>query len=152
MAPKARLVVYKVCWMGGCYGSDILAAFDADLADGVDVVSLSVGGVVVSYHLDEIAIGAFGATSAGMFVSSSTSNGSPGGLTVTNVAPWVTTVGARTIDRDFSASLKLENGKIMLGISIYGGPGLTPTQMYPIVYGGSGQIVKELKGQGMLGI
>ncbi|BAT79536.1 hypothetical protein VIGAN_02244000 [Vigna angularis var. angularis] len=92
MAPKALLVVYKVCWLGECYGSDILAAFDAAVDDDVDVVSLSVGGVVVSYHLNEIVIGAFGATSAGIFVSSSTSNGGHGGLTVTNVAPWVTTV------------------------------------------------------------
>ncbi|XP_027907288.1 subtilisin-like protease SBT1.5 [Vigna unguiculata] len=139
MAPKARLAVYKVCWLGGCFGSDILAAFDAAVADGVDVVSLSVGGVVVPYHLDEIAIGAFGAISAGVFVSSSAGNNGPGGLTVTNIAPWVTTVGAGTLDRDFPASVKLGNGKIVPGISIYGGPGLTPGRMYPIAYGGSGQ-------------
>ncbi|KAL9304230.1 hypothetical protein ACSQ67_021493 [Phaseolus vulgaris] len=139
MAPKARLAVYKVCWNGGCYDSDILAAFDSAVADGVDVVSLSVGGVVVPYHLDVIAIGAFGAASAGVFVSSSAGNGGPGGLTVTNVAPWVTTVGAGTIDRDFPANVKLGNGKIVPGISIYGGPGLTPDRMYPIVYAGIGQ-------------
>ncbi|WVZ11953.1 hypothetical protein V8G54_016483 [Vigna mungo] len=34
----------------------------------------------------------------------SSNNGGPGGLTVTNVAPWVTTVGAGTIDRYFTAS------------------------------------------------
>jgi hypothetical protein len=60
MAPKARLAAYKVCWVGGCFDSDILAAFDAAVADGVDVVSLSVGGVLVPYYLDAIAIGAFG--------------------------------------------------------------------------------------------
>jgi subtilisin family serine protease len=137
MAPKARLAVYKVCWNGGCFDSDILAAFDAAVADGVDVVSLSVGGVVVPYHLDVIAIGAFGASNAGVFVSASAGNGGPGGLTVTNVAPWVATVGAGTIDRDFPADVKLGNGKIIPGVSIYGGPGLTPGRMYPIVYAGS---------------
>ncbi|GAU31979.1 hypothetical protein TSUD_359240 [Trifolium subterraneum] len=137
MAPKARLAVYKVCWNGGCFDSDILAAFDAAVADGVDVVSLSVGGVVVPYHLDVIAIGAFGASHAGVFVSASAGNGGPGGLTVTNVAPWVATVGAGTIDRDFPADVKLGNGKIIPGVSIYGGPGLTPGRMYPIVYAGS---------------
>jgi len=139
MAPKARLAVYKVCWTGGCFDSDILAAFDAAVADGVDVVSLSVGGVVVPYHLDVIAIGAFGASDAGVFVSASAGNGGPGGLTVTNVAPWVATVGAGTIDRDFPADVKLGNGKIINGVSIYGGPGLTPGRMYPVVYAGSGE-------------
>ncbi|GLT59997.1 hypothetical protein SLA2020_327880 [Shorea laevis] len=137
MAPKARLAAYKVCWNSGCYDSDILAAFDAAVADGVDIISLSVGGVVVPYHLDSIAIGAFGATDRGIFVSASAGNGGPGGLTVTNVAPWVTTVGAGTIDRDFPADVKLGNGKTLPGVSIYDGPGLTPGRMYPLVYAGS---------------
>lgn len=137
MAPKARLAAYKVCWNAGCYDSDILAAFDAAVADGVDVVSLSVGGAVVPYYLDSIAIAAFGATDAGVFVSASAGNGGPGGLSVTNVAPWVTTVGAGTIDRDFPAHVKLGNGRTIPGVSIYGGPGLTPGRMYPLVYGGN---------------
>ncbi|KAG2305651.1 hypothetical protein Bca4012_085182 [Brassica carinata] len=137
MAPKARLAAYKVCWNSGCYDSDILAAFDAAVADGVDVVSLSVGGVVVPYYLDAIAIGAFGAVDRGIFVSASAGNGGPGALTVTNVAPWMTTVGAGTIDRDFPANVKLGNGKIIPGVSVYGGPGLDPGKMYPLVYGGS---------------
>lgn len=137
MAPKARLAVYKVCWNAGCYDSDILAAFDAAVADGVDVISLSVGGVVVPYHLDVIAVGAFGASEAGVFVSASAGNGGPGGLTVTNVAPWVTTVGAGTIDRDFPANVMLGNGKVISGVSVYGGPGLTPGRLYQLVYAGS---------------
>ncbi|XAR51294.1 Cucumisin [Bertholletia excelsa] len=137
MAPKARLAAYKVCWSAGCYDSDILAAFDAAVADGVDVVSLSVGGVVVPYHLDAIAIGAFGASDAGVFVSASAGNGGPGGLTVTNVAPWVATVGAGTIDRDFPAKVKLGNGKIFPGASIYGGPSLAAGKLYPLMYAGN---------------
>ncbi|XP_028064262.1 subtilisin-like protease SBT1.5 [Camellia sinensis] len=137
MAPKARLAAYKVCWNSGCYDSDILAAFDAAVADGVHVVSLSVGGVVVPYYLDAIAIGAFGASDAGVFVSASAGNGGPGGLTVTNIAPWVTTVGAGTIDRDFPADVKLGNGKIIPGVSIYGGPGLASGRLYPLIYAGT---------------
>ncbi|WVZ20476.1 hypothetical protein V8G54_007798 [Vigna mungo] len=137
MAPKARLAVYKVCWNAGCYDSDILAAFDAAVADGVNVVSLSVGGVVVPYHLDVIAVGAFGASEAGVFVSASAGNGGPGGLTVTNVAPWMTTVGAGTIDRDFPADVILGNGKVIGGVSVYGGPGLSPGRRYQLVYAGS---------------
>ncbi|CAI9767102.1 unnamed protein product [Fraxinus pennsylvanica] len=137
MAPKARLAAYKVCWNAGCYDSDILAAFDIAVADGVDVISLSVGGVVVPYYLDAIAIGAFGASDAGIFVSASAGNGGPGGLTVTNVAPWVTTVGAGNIDRDFPADVKLGNGKIISGVSVYGGPALAQHNLYPLIYAGS---------------
>ncbi|KAL3375714.1 hypothetical protein AABB24_006934 [Solanum stoloniferum] len=137
MAPKARLAAYKVCWSSGCYDADILAAFDAAVADGVHVISLSVGGVVVPYNLDAIAIAAFAATDAGIFVSASAGNGGPGGLTVTNVAPWVTNVGAGTIDRDFPADVKLGNGKIIPGVSIYGGPALTPHRLYHLIYAGS---------------
>ncbi|KAG4124629.1 hypothetical protein ERO13_D10G052401v2 [Gossypium hirsutum] len=111
MAPKARLAAYKVCWTAGCFDSDILAAFDAAVADGVDVISLSVGGVVVPYHLDAIAIGAFSAADQGYL--------------------W-------TIDRDFPADVKLGNGKVVPGVSVYNGPGLSPGRMYPLVYGGTG--------------
>ncbi|KAG9457606.1 hypothetical protein H6P81_002114 [Aristolochia fimbriata] len=137
MAPKARVAAYKVCWLAGCFDSDILAAFDAAVADGVDVVSLSVGGVVVPYYLDAIAVGAFGADAAGVFVSASAGNGGPGGLSVTNVAPWMTTVGAGTLDRDFPADVQLGNGKIIPGVSVYGGPGLVRGKLYPLTYAGS---------------
>uniref|UniRef100_A0A0E0QJT3 Subtilisin-like protease n=1 Tax=Oryza rufipogon TaxID=4529 RepID=A0A0E0QJT3_ORYRU len=137
MAPKARLAAYKVCWVGGCFDSDILAAFDAAVADGVDVVSLSVGGVVVPYYLDAIAIGAFGATEAGIVVSASAGNGGPGGLTVTNVAPWMATVGAGSMDRAFPANVQLGNGQVLDGVSVYGGPALQSGKMYELVYAGA---------------
>jgi subtilisin family serine protease len=137
MAPKARLAAYKVCWAGGCFDSDILAAFDAAVADGVDVVSLSVGGVVVPYYLDAIAIGAFGATEAGIVVSASAGNGGPGGLTVTNVAPWMATVGAGSMDRAFPANVRLGDGQVLDGVSVYGGPALETDKMYELVYAGA---------------
>ncbi|KAJ4799204.1 Subtilisin-like protease family protein [Rhynchospora pubera] len=65
-SPKARVAAYKVCWPplngGECFDSDILAAFDAAISDGVDVVSMSVGGDPVDYFNDGIAIGSFHAT------------------------------------------------------------------------------------------
>jgi len=72
-----------------------------------------------------------------VFVSASAGNGGPGGLTVTNVAPWMTTVGAGTIDRDFPADVILGNGKVIGGVSVYGGPGLSPGRLYQLVYAGS---------------
>ncbi|KAL9235522.1 hypothetical protein vseg_010273 [Gypsophila vaccaria] len=139
MAPKARLAVYKVCWSTGCYDSDILKAFDTAVSDGVDVISLSVGGVVVPYYLDSIAIAAYGAAENGVFVSASAGNGGPGGLSVTNVAPWMTTVGAGSIDRDFPADVLLGNGRKIVGVSVYSGPGLEPGKYYPTVYSGSNE-------------
>ncbi|KAF2323876.1 hypothetical protein GH714_002962 [Hevea brasiliensis] len=65
-SPKARVAAYKVCWPAGCYGADILAAFDAALSDGVDVISLSLGGAgEIDYSIDTIAIGALTAIRRG---------------------------------------------------------------------------------------
>ncbi|XP_018835980.1 subtilisin-like protease SBT1.5 [Juglans regia] len=103
-----------------------LAAFDTAVADRVDFISLSVGVIFLPYYLDAIAIAAFRAYDFGVFVSASAGNGGPGALSVTNISPWVTTVGAGTIDRDFPADVKLGNGKIIPGVSVYGWPALTP--------------------------
>ncbi|MCU1557595.1 MAG: serine protease [Microbacteriaceae bacterium] len=53
VAPAAKIAVYKVCWSGpdpksttddGCATSDLLAAIDQAVADGVDVINYSIGG------------------------------------------------------------------------------------------------------------
>ncbi|MCO5611918.1 hypothetical protein L7F22_066177 [Adiantum nelumboides] len=124
VAPKARIAAYKVCWASGCFDSDILAAFDRAVADGVDVISASVGGGVVPYYMDSISIGSFGAASHGIFVSASAGNQGPAQLTVTNVSPWIATIGASTLDRNFPADVKLGNGLIIAGVSLYSGPHL----------------------------
>ncbi|WOG83821.1 hypothetical protein DCAR_0102999 [Daucus carota subsp. sativus] len=133
VAPKARIAAYKICWKKGCSDADILAAFDAAVEDGVDVISLSVGGGTLPYHLDPIAIGSYGAMEKGIIVSASAGNEGPVAQSVANVAPWITTVGAGTIDRRFPADLKLENDKIITGAAIYSGQDVPYT---PIVYAG----------------
>ncbi|KAJ4964041.1 hypothetical protein NE237_023980 [Protea cynaroides] len=148
VAPKARLAAYKVCWKGsGCFDSDILAAFDRAVADGVDVISISIGGgdgVSAPYYLDPIAIGAYGAVSKGVFVSSSAGNDGPNGMSVTNVAPWLTTVGAGTIDRNFPADIILGDGRKLAGVSLYSGKPLNG-KMFPLVYPGkSGMLSASL--------
>ncbi|KAG0453916.1 hypothetical protein HPP92_025220 [Vanilla planifolia] len=139
VAPKARIAAYKVCWRGsGCLDSDILAGFDRAVADGVDVISLSIGGgdgISSPYYLDPIAIGAYGAVSRGVFVSSSAGNDGPTAMSVTNLAPWLTTVAAGTIDRTFPADIVLGDGSRLVGMSVYSGKPLAE-QMYPIVYPG----------------
>eukprot|EP00252_Welwitschia_mirabilis_P020804 TRINITY_DN517_c0_g3_i1.p1 TRINITY_DN517_c0_g3~~TRINITY_DN517_c0_g3_i1.p1 ORF type:complete len:786 (-),score=121.10 TRINITY_DN517_c0_g3_i1:568-2925(-) len=139
VAPKARLASYKVCWSTGCFDSDILAAFDKAVEDGCDVVSLSVGGGVVPYYLDSIALGAFGAMERGVFVATSAGNEGPGELSVTNLAPWVTTVGAGTLDRDFPAEVHLGDGQIIKGVSLYSGRKMH-LEMFPLVYAGDIEI------------
>lgn len=139
VAPKARIAAYKVCWKGaGCLDSDILAGFDRAVADGADVISVSIGGgdgMASPYYLDPIAIGSFGAMSKGVFVSSSAGNDGPTLMSVTNLAPWLTSVGAGTIDRNFPADIVLGDGRKLSGVSLYSGKPLAGA-MFSLVYPG----------------
>ncbi|XVE55793.1 hypothetical protein DITRI_Ditri03aG0185700 [Diplodiscus trichospermus] len=136
MASHARVAIYKVCWLGGCFGSDIAAAMDAAVADGVNVMSISIGGGLSEYDIDTVAIGAFAATAHGIFVSCSAGNGGPSPSILSNVAPWITTVGAGTLDRDFPASITLGNGGKYSGVTLYNGKQLSGSRV-PLVYGGN---------------
>ncbi|KAJ0754609.1 putative tripeptidyl-peptidase II [Helianthus annuus] len=136
MAPRARLAVYKACWLGGCFGSDILAAMEKAIIDGVHVLSLSIGGSISDYPTDIVAYGAFKAVSHGIFVSCSAGNSGPAPQSLSNVAPWIATVGAGTLDRDFPAYVTLGNGKKLYGVSLYSGKPL-PGSMFPLVFAGN---------------
>lgn len=124
MAPYARVATYKVCWETGCFGSDILAGMERAILDGVNVLSLSLGGGSAPYYRDTIAIGAFSAMEKGIFVSCSAGNSGPGRASLANVAPWIMTVGAGTLDRDFPAYVVLGNNKRFTGVSLYSGKGM----------------------------
>ncbi|XP_022145614.1 subtilisin-like protease SBT1.4 [Momordica charantia] len=137
MASRARIAAYKICWELGCYDSDILAAMDQAIADGVHIISLSVGssGRAPAYYRDSIAIGAFGAMQHGVVVSCSAGNSGPGPYTAVNIAPWILTVGASTIDREFLADVILGDGRVFGGVSLYSGDPLGDSKL-PLVYGG----------------
>ncbi|XP_008810184.1 subtilisin-like protease SBT5.3 [Phoenix dactylifera] len=121
-APNARVAAYKVCWPpvdgSECFDADILAAFDAAIHDGVHVLSVSLGGDPVDYFYDGLAIGSFHAVKNGLTVVCSAGNSGPFLGTVSNVAPWILTVGASTIDREFPSYVQLRNRKQMKGQSL----------------------------------
>lgn len=93
--------MYKVCWPVGCTDVDLLAAIDDAIADGVDVMSISIGSSSGrDYKTDSIAIGAFHAVVNEVFVSCSAGNsGGIGYSTVVNAAPWIFTIAATTQNR-----------------------------------------------------
>uniref|UniRef100_J3LJW2 Subtilisin-like protease n=1 Tax=Oryza brachyantha TaxID=4533 RepID=J3LJW2_ORYBR len=121
VAPAAHVAAYKVCWFNGCYSSDILAGMDDAVRDGVDVLSLSLGGFPIPLFEDSIAIGSFRATLRGVSVVCAAGNNGPSPSSVANEAPWVITVGAATLDRRFPAYVRLGNGRILYGESMYPG-------------------------------
>ncbi|KAH0681150.1 hypothetical protein KY284_022235 [Solanum tuberosum] len=113
-SPKSRVAAYKVCWPpvddAGCMNADILKAFDTAIHDGVDVISISVGGTPCDYLKDGLAIGSFHAVKNGIVVVASAGNDGSKPGTVTNVAPWIITVAASTLDRKLQSSTGLQNG------------------------------------------
>jgi hypothetical protein len=126
VAPMARVAMYKAVFLLDTPVSssiDVLAAMDRAVADGVDVMSLSLGLPETSYDTNVIPIGAFAAMQKGVFVACSAGNDGSDGYTVLNGAPWITTVGASTIDRDFTASVTLVTGggnkTVINGKSVY---------------------------------
>ncbi|XP_026438699.1 subtilisin-like protease SBT1.4 [Papaver somniferum] len=131
IATKARIAIYKVCWSYGCNGVDVIAGMDQAVADGVDVVSMSLGpnGLAVSYDEDSFAIAAFGAVEKGVLVSASAMNSGPGPSTAVNIAPWFLTVGASTIDREFPCIVSLGDGRNFSGVSLYSGKSLEKTDL-----------------------
>uniref|UniRef100_A0A0C9QR38 TSA: Wollemia nobilis Ref_Wollemi_Transcript_13270_2450 transcribed RNA sequence n=1 Tax=Wollemia nobilis TaxID=56998 RepID=A0A0C9QR38_9CONI len=138
-APTARIAMYRVCSEDGCQGSQILAGFDDAVNDGVDVLSVSLGHsgfYQIDYTADPIAIGAFHAAQKGILVVCSAGNDGPSSQTVVNAAPWIFTVGATTINREYGSNVVLGNNKILQGEGI-NFSNLSRSSIYPLVYGGS---------------
>ncbi|KAG1355084.1 subtilisin-like protease SBT1.2 [Cocos nucifera] len=140
MAPYAHVAVYKVCTEIGCFTSDMLAGLDNAIQDGVDVLSLSLGGYSLPFFDDGIAIGAFRAVEKGIFVSCAAGNEGPFNATVSNEAPWILTVGASPIDREIRVTVELGNGVELIGQSAYQPSDFVSAelpQVYPGLHGGS---------------
>ncbi|PHT96116.1 hypothetical protein T459_03998 [Capsicum annuum] len=131
IAPLAHLAIYKVCDLFGCSDSGILSAMDVAIDDGVDILSLSLGGTTKAFHSDPIALGAYGATQRGILVSCSAGNDGPFDNTVVNEAPWILTVGASTLDRKIKATLRLGNKEEFEGESAFH-PKVSDKKFFPL--------------------
>lgn len=122
IAPRARIAAYKVCWLyngsatATCFPSDSVAAIDAAVSDGVDVINFSISGALTNY-LDPVEVAFFNAAAAGVFVAASAGNDGPANQ-VSHMSPWLTTVAASTHDRQLQATATLGNASNYTGASL----------------------------------
>jgi hypothetical protein len=107
-APHANLIAYNACDdYGYCYSSEVIAAIDQAVDDGVDVLNVSFAGSYYSSPwADSVAQALLGAREAGVFVASAAGNSGSysGSISSPATAPWVLAVGASTHNRRFSSS------------------------------------------------
>ena len=101
IAPRARVAAYKACWLrpgntrASCNTSDLVNAIDAAVADGVDIISYSIGSSLRQISApDDVALMA--ATKAGVLAVVAAGNEGPNPGTIGSPAggPWVITAAA----------------------------------------------------------
>ena len=109
IAPRARVAVYKACWLrpgdtrASCNTSDLANAIDSAVADGVDIINYSVGSSMLQITApDDIAL--MNATKAGVLAVVAAGNEGPNLGTIGSPAggPWTITVAASTRDGETS--------------------------------------------------
>lgn len=102
VAPRANIISYKVC-AGGCATTDVVAAVEQAIKDGVDVINHSIGSEGGSPWAAAKSLAFLSAREAGIFVASAAGNSGPQPATAAVVgnAPWNAGVAATTHDRAF---------------------------------------------------
>jgi subtilisin family serine protease len=103
IAPRARIAVYKACWLepgedrATCTTSDLARAIDDAVADGVDIINYSIGSLETDLTAPED-IALLNAIDAGVLSVVAAGNSGPANFTLgtPGSAPWVLTVGAST--------------------------------------------------------
>jgi subtilisin family serine protease len=122
MAPRARISAYKALWSAedgstaSGFTTDLVAAIDQAVADGVDVINYSISGSRTDF-LNPVMVSYLFAADAGVFVAASAGNSGPGAATVAHPGPWVTTVAAGTHDRSMEGTVTLGDGSVYTGAS-----------------------------------
>ncbi len=131
MAPRARVSVYKALWsledgsQASGWTSDLVAAIDQAVADGVDVINYSISGSRTDF-LYPAMYSFLLAARAGIFVSCSAGNSGPTASTVAHAGPWVTTVAAGTHNRSGEGSVTMGDGNTYYGASLATAVGPAP--------------------------
>ena len=103
ITPRARVIVYKVCGLNGCYSSDSVSATQQAILNGVNVINFSISGGSNAFG-DAVELAFRDAYSAGVFVAASAGNSGPTADTTDHRGPWVTTVAASTHNRAFETT------------------------------------------------
>lgn len=103
IAPRARIAVYKACWLkpgetrATCTTSDLTRAIDDAVGDGVDIINYSIGSLETDLTSpDDLAL--LNAVDAGVLTVVAAGNDGPNLDTIgtPSSAPWVLTVAAST--------------------------------------------------------
>lgn len=124
MAPRARVAVYKVLYrLFGGYVSDVVAAIEQAVQDGVDIINLSVGpnsppSSTRTTFLNPFDAALLSAVKAGVFVAQAAGNGGPFPKTLVSFSPWIATVAAAVDDRRYKNHMILGNGKALPGLGL----------------------------------
>ena len=101
IAPRARIAAYKACWLepgatrASCAMSDLQAAIEDAIADGVDIINYSVG-TTSGGPADLDALALLAGADAGVLAVVAAGNGGPEAGTIESPgsSPWVLTVAA----------------------------------------------------------
>ncbi len=129
IAPRARIAAYKALWEtpsgGSGFNSDLVAAIDQAVADGVDVINYSVSGTRTNFA-DPVEVAFLFAADAGVFVAASAGNDGPTSSTVAHPSPWTTTVAAGTHNRSGQGAVTLGNDVSYSGASFAAKTGPAP--------------------------
>ena len=115
IAPRARIAVYKACWVlpnaasGSCNSADTTAAINQAAADGVDVINYSISGTTTAFT-NSVEVSFLNAAAAGVFVTASAGNENTAtsGPTVAHPSPWIMTTAAGTHNRDGQGTLTID--------------------------------------------
>ncbi|HET9771806.1 MAG TPA: S8 family serine peptidase, partial [Acidimicrobiia bacterium] len=126
LAPRARIATYKALWAipafdGSGFGadSDLVAAIDAAVADGVDVLNLSIGGPIDlppfsdrSTLRDPVALALLGAFDAGVVSVLAAGNDGPTPETIESPghSPWVISAGSSGLPTNYTATATVSGG------------------------------------------